>query len=581
MSLSGVTGCSCDGDVHLGDVDGGGGFDGRAPATPSAHDDECGNGMDDDGDDRIDEGCPCGLGETQSCYSGTVATNLVGACQRGTQACDLEGTVEFGAWGLCEGDVLPDEERCDGSDDEDCDGAVDEGCPCREGETRGCSVPETTTPPCTGGTQSCTADGVWATCEGAVHPEPEVCDDGIDNDCDGEVDDPAFCDCDVPEPEICDDGIDNDCDGVADEVTCREPSRDAGVDASPDAGDCEWSWQPVGAPLFEEGSFSRRAPDPTVGFDASNRPVVVWTRMSDTSGDNHLRVQRFVSGAWTDVGGGIVYSYPAPYTMHDPVIEFDPSDVPSVSFYVLDGDVSRQLVRVRRLSGGGWTDVGGTVNAVSPDMTIDDSGRAYVAHVEVDGSGAIVASRVDAGAFTSLGDTGARGQLAAIESHGGVLYAASADATGARVASDAGGSWSVLGAALGSRVVPFWGVSLAVTASGRLVAAWSEEDDEVHVVQWTGSSWSALGGPRPGTAGRLAVDGERILVGYTAGMGLDLTVEEWDGSGWVSVGGDPRRAPMSQAGSFDLAVDRAGRPVVVWEQLAPRTGVYTERFECL
>ena len=37
----------------------------------------------------------------------------------------------------------------------------------------------------------------------------EVCGDGIDNDCDGEVDEVE---------EVCGDGVDNDCDGEVDEV---------------------------------------------------------------------------------------------------------------------------------------------------------------------------------------------------------------------------------------------------------------------------------------------------------------------------------------------------------------------------
>ncbi|MCH7884974.1 MAG: trypsin-like peptidase domain-containing protein, partial [Planctomycetes bacterium] len=53
-------------------------------------------------------------------------------------------------------------------------------------------------------------------------PSAEVCDDGIDNDCDGDVDcadadcsgDPA-CAC-TPSTEVCDNGVDDDCDGATD-----------------------------------------------------------------------------------------------------------------------------------------------------------------------------------------------------------------------------------------------------------------------------------------------------------------------------------------------------------------------------
>jgi len=129
-------------------------------------------------------------------------------------------------------------EICDGLDN-NCNGVVDEGCGgCQDGDHRDCGsdVGE-----CKMGIQICT-NGVWGNeCYGEVRPIPEICGDGLDNNCNGLVDEgcdvvdpndldrdgdgftPNQGDCDDENPlvypgapEICD-GLDNNCNGVVDE----------------------------------------------------------------------------------------------------------------------------------------------------------------------------------------------------------------------------------------------------------------------------------------------------------------------------------------------------------------------------
>jgi hypothetical protein len=227
MGGAGIGGGGMGGSAGMGGASGGAGGVGCS--------DEICDGIDNDCDKEVDEGCLCIKGDTQPCYEGDPSTVGVGACVAGTQECDITGM-----FGSCTGQVLPGMETCNGLDDDcngnvdegfpsitcgvgacqvtvdgctagkpgecvplppsaeetcegtddNCNGMVDEGCACLNGNTQSCYTGPNGTEDvgaCKAGTQTCEG-GMWGPCVGDVVPAASETCNGIDDDCDGSKD---------------------------------------------------------------------------------------------------------------------------------------------------------------------------------------------------------------------------------------------------------------------------------------------------------------------------------------------------------------------------------------------------------
>ena len=148
-----------------------------------------------------DESCDNLDNDCNGVIDDIVPVACTGPCGDGFKVC-IPGAAELGG---CSKDGAP--EICDG-DDNDCNGTVDKDSSGND-LTRVCAVPgQLVGTACASGIETCTS-GAYASCVPDAVPGIEVCD-GVDNDCDGKIDNTAAGDAVTVSCFAADDGTEGD-----------------------------------------------------------------------------------------------------------------------------------------------------------------------------------------------------------------------------------------------------------------------------------------------------------------------------------------------------------------------------------
>jgi hypothetical protein len=205
---------------------------------------DCSSSQDNDCDGRpdntTDNVCTCSIGSTEICGE-HIGQDGRGRCQAGVRTCEAELSGASSRFGACVGSVPPlAADLCTvRGDDSNCDGIANAGCQCIAGDLSTCGEQYGSLGVCSSRAVVCGSDGRLPPASSCAPTSPELCDNNLDDDCDGQVNELDACAQCAPGSSVCADShtanvcsttgtlSSESCEVLCARGRCVDPSRDS------------------------------------------------------------------------------------------------------------------------------------------------------------------------------------------------------------------------------------------------------------------------------------------------------------------------------------------------------------------
>jgi len=262
-----------------------------------------------------------------------------------------------------------------------------------------------------------------------------------------------------------------------------------------------------------------------------------------------------------------------------PVVAWTEEDYYATSF---------EGVYLKRWNGAKWEELGGSASGeglrggYGPVVQVDASGNPVVA------CESLGVTRWTGAAWVRLGDLYfTRSGVGLVLDEDDSPVVAWDDSGVVRVSHWDGSSWQEFAGSPIGECAPGAGYpDVAVDSRGRFVVTWigpwvGEDNHGIYLKRWTGTEWEELAGSASGTGigvgtghdsgcGQPAVatdSCDRIVIAWISGD-WGAYLKRWTGTQWEELGGSASGEGIGNwALSLDVAVDVAGNPAVVWNDL--------------